>query len=294
MADQPVFDAYYYAHSCGRPYGRDEEWLRFFAAIADRIVSDMGSGVRPGSDRGQTPFRVLDAGCAMGLLVEALVARGVDAFGVDVSAYAISQAAPEVRNRCQVGSLTAPLDGRFDLIVCIEVLEHMPAADAAAALKNICAHTDDVLFSSSPTDFSEATHVNVQAPEVWAEAFAREGLLRDLDYDASFITPWAARYRRRTETLPRVVREYERTTARLNIERNELRQQVLQFDRHVQDEAADAPKLRGELARVNEALLAAQQRTAALEDTVRHMEASAFWRLRNVWRSIAALFGAGR
>ena len=106
MADQPVFDAYYYAHSCGRPYGRDEEWLRFFAGIADRIVADM-----KGSDRGQTPFRVLDAGCAMGLLVEALVARGVDAHGVDISAYAIAQAAPEVRNRCHVGSLTTTLDG---------------------------------------------------------------------------------------------------------------------------------------------------------------------------------------
>ena len=139
MSDQPVFDAYYYAHSCGRPYGRDDAWLRFFATIADRIVFDMASnrgqtGVRPGSDRGQTPLRVLDAGCAMGLLVEALVARGVDADGVDISEYAIAQAAPEVRNRCHVGSLTTALDGQFDLIVCIEVLEHMPADDAAAAL----------------------------------------------------------------------------------------------------------------------------------------------------------------
>ena len=27
MADKPQFDAFYYAHSCGRPYARDEEWL---------------------------------------------------------------------------------------------------------------------------------------------------------------------------------------------------------------------------------------------------------------------------
>jgi hypothetical protein len=134
----------------------------------------------------------------------------------------------------------------------------------------------------------------VQPPEAWAEAFAREGFLRDLDYDASFITPWAVRFRRRSEPLPRIVREYERVAARLAIERNELRQQVVGFDRQVQIEAADAPKLRAELARVNEQLLAEQQRVAALEDTVRHMQSSVFWRMRDVWSSIRGLFGSRR
>lgn len=282
MADKPLFDAFYYAHSCGRPYTRDKEWLRFFDGIADRIKADTAA------------TRVLDAGCAIGLLVEALVARVIDAHGVDISEYAISQAAPAVAGRCRAASLTAPLEGRYDLIVCIEVLEHMPPAEARVALANICAHTDDVLFSSSPTDFGESTHVNVQPPEEWAEAFAREGFLRDLDYDASYITPWAARFRRRAEPAPRIVREYERTTARLMIERNELRQQVLQFDRQVQTDAADAPQLRAELARVNAELLAAQQRLAALDDTVRHMETSVFWRLRGVWASIRGLFEGPR
>lgn len=290
MSDKATFDAFYYAHSCGRPYARDEEWLRFFGGIADRISAD----VAPLSAGAQGEARVLDAGCAMGLLVEALVARGMDAHGVDISEYAIGQAAPEVRDRCRVGSLTSPLDGQYHLIVCIEVLEHMPPAEARLALANICAHTGDVLFSSSPTDFGETTHVNVQPPEAWAEAFAREGFLRDLDYDASYITPWAVRFRRRAESAPRIVREYERTTARLMIERNELRQQVLQFDRDVQAAAADAPKLGAELARVNEQLQAAQQRMAVLEDTVRHMETSMFWRLRGVWAAIRGVVGGGR
>lgn len=279
MGDKATFDAFYYAHSCGRPYARDEEWLRFFGGIADRIAADIA------------PRRVLDAGCAMGLLVEALVARGIDGHGVDISEYAISQAAPALAGRCRVGSLTMPLDAQYDLVVCIEVLEHMPADEARLALTNICAHASDVLFSSSPTDFGETTHVNVQPPEAWAEAFAREGFLRDLDYDASYITPWAVRFRRRTEPPPRIVREYERAAARLMIERNELRQQVVHFDRQVQAEAAGAPALREELARVNTALQAAQQRIAVLDDRVRHMETSAFWRLRNVWTSIRGLFG---
>ena len=45
--------------------------------------------------------------------------------------------------------------GRSDLIVCIEVLEHMPADEAEAAIANICGQTADILFSSSPLDFRE-------------------------------------------------------------------------------------------------------------------------------------------
>jgi SAM-dependent methyltransferase len=272
MTHGSAFDAWYYEHCCGRPYARDEEWLRFFGRIADRIVADI------------KPLKVLDAGCALGLLVETLRERGVDADGIDISDYAIGMVEGAARGHCRVGSITAELGTRYDLIVCIEVLEHMPPADAQAALSNICRHTDDVLFSSSPNDVAEATHVNVRPPEEWAEAFAREGLLRDLDYDASFVTPWAVRYRRRREAVPRIVREYERAAARLAIERNELRRQVMTFDRQTQAEAAEAPKLRAELTRVNETLLTAQQRIAALEDRLTHMEQSVFWRLRQLFR----------
>lgn len=50
----PSYDNFYFAHDCGRPYQRDEVWLRFFATIADRVVSDI------------RPCTVLDAGCAIG------------------------------------------------------------------------------------------------------------------------------------------------------------------------------------------------------------------------------------
>jgi hypothetical protein len=291
MTQGSAFDSWYYQNCCGRAYARDDQWLRFFAGIADRIAADIPASAKatvgkPAAVEG-TPgesLKVLDAGCAMGFLVEALRARGVDAEGLDISAYAIDKVEGPARGHCRVASLTDPLPGRYDLVVCIEVLEHMPPADAQAALANLCAHTDDVLFSSSPFDVAEATHVNVLPPEGWAELFARQGFLRDLDYDASYITPWAVRYRRRSETIPRVVREYERAAARLAIERNELRLQVQAFDRDVQTAAADAPRLRLELARVNEELLAAQTRIAALDDTVTHMQQSIFWRLRQLFR----------
>lgn len=212
-----LFNAYYYAHDCGEPYQRNETWLRQFAAFADRIVSLIN------------PSTVLDAGCAWGFLVEALRQRNVAAWGVDISEYAIQNVHPDFQPFCRIGSVTEPFDQpHYDLIVCIEVLEHMPQAEAEKAVENLCRHSDDILFSSTPFDYREATHFNVQPPEYWAECFARQGFFRDVDFDASFLTPWAVRFRRRHEPLPRLVREYERRLMPLWKENVDLRTLALQ------------------------------------------------------------------
>jgi hypothetical protein len=212
-----LFDAYYFQHGCGLPYEASEPWRRFFGQVADRIVQGIG------------PRTVLDAGCAIGLLVDALRARGVEAYGIDISEYAIGQVPEAVREYCQVGSLVEPLARRYDLIVCIEVLEHMQPAESMAALANLCQATDDIVFSSSPTDFREPTHFNAQPPEYWAGLFAEQGFVRDVDFDATVILPWSLRLRRLNAPLARVAADYERKFWRLAQENHELRQQSLEM-----------------------------------------------------------------
>ncbi len=212
-----VFDARYYATGCGRKYERDEEWLAFFRGIADRIIADIG------------PQSVLDAGCALGFLVEGLRGRGVEAYGRDVSAFAIDNVHPSIRPYCEKGSIAEPLPRRYDLIVSIEVLEHMRADEARAAIANLCLFTDDILFSSTPFDYKEVTHFNVQPPEYWAELFAQQGFYRDVDFDASFITEWAVRLRRRQEPLHRIIRDYERGYWVLRKENRDLRALALEL-----------------------------------------------------------------
>ncbi len=258
------FDAYYFRRCCGRPYGRDPEWLRFFGTIADRIVADIA------------PRRVLDAGCAFGLLVEALRSRDVEASGIDVSPFAIAQASDSVRPFCRLGSITEELDGRYDLIVCIEVLEHLSPAEAESALDNLCRHADDILFSSSPVDFKEPTHLNVRPPESWAEQFARRGFFRDVDFDAGFVTPWAVRFRHPAVPIHRIVRDYERWYAAMAIERNTLRSELDQSQRQLVEalsQQADSARLLGQT-----------------RDTIRHMEQSWFWRARGLWVWLQGLF----
>jgi len=205
------FDEYYFTHCCGRPYARDEHWLGFFGAIADQIASRI------------QPQRVLDAGCALGILVETLRARGIDAEGIDISSYAIDQVCDPIKPYCRQGSIAEEFPGRYDLIVSIEVLEHMPAEDGERAIANFCRHSDDVLFSSTPADHREPTHVNVQPAEHWAEIFARHGFFRDVDFDASFLTPWAVRFRKSDEPLARIVRNYERRYALLSTKQQDAR-----------------------------------------------------------------------
>lgn len=214
-AHEAEYGAFYYRHDCGTPYERNEHWLGFFADVAERIVRDLH------------PLSALDAGCAMGFLVEALHGRGVDAWGVDVSEYAISKVDDSVAGRCRVGSVTEPFERRYDLITCIEVLEHLPPEQAEPAIASLCAATDRILLSTTPEDFGEATHLNVQPPEFWAAAMAREGFYRDLDHDFSYLTPWAALYSRREESQAETVRRYDRAWSRLRREVSEVRTALL-------------------------------------------------------------------
>lgn len=211
-----LYDESYYQTGCGSPYERSPEWLQLFSGIADRIARGIG------------PATVLDAGCAMGFLVEDLRDRGVDAFGMDISEYAIQQVREDIRPYCTVGSLADPLPRRYDLIVCIEVLEHIPPEECDRAIDNLCATSDDILLSSSPDDFKEATHVNVQQPEYWASAFAERGFLRDVEFDASFVTTWAMRLRKRQEPLHRVIAPYERKLWNLSRQVTVMREMALE------------------------------------------------------------------
>lgn len=171
-----------------------------------------------------SPKTVLDAGCAKGFLVETLRDKGIDTWGVDISEYAISQVYDPIKPYCKVGSIIEPFGQKYDLIVTIEVVEHMCKEDAEKAIANLCDHTDVVLFSSSPNDFRETTHFNVQQPEFWTREFARHGFFRDLDFDATFVIPWAMLFRKSSPAPSQLVYAYERKQWLLAKENKDLRQ----------------------------------------------------------------------
>lgn len=212
------YGSWYYSHYSGAAYDPAEpHWRTFFGDVASRIVETF------------RPSNSLDAGCAMGILVGSLRERGVDAEGVDLSAFAIEQADPRAQGHVRVGSLADPLPRRYDLITCIEVLEHIEAGRVEAVVANLCSATDTLVLSTTPDDFNEGTHINVRPPSYWTGLFVDQGFHRRFDVDASFISPWAIVLHRRQEPLRALVVDYE--TALWNLRRESIGTRAALIDR---------------------------------------------------------------
>jgi len=179
-----LYDSSYYDNYNGESYGRTDHWLSFFGDIADNIV------------RSLRPQTVQEVGCAYGLLVESLRDRGVEAFGMDVSEHAVSQARPDIRKYLSAASILKPLDRHYDLIVSIEVIEHIKEEDCDLAIQNMCAAADSILIATTPDDFDDPTHFNVNAPLYWIKKFSQFGFEPDVRHNADYITPYAMLFKK--------------------------------------------------------------------------------------------------
>ena len=259
---QDYGDAYYSNYGgMDQPYEWDSpHWRTFFTMVADRIRAVTN------------PSSVLDVGCARGLLVQALCEQGVDAYGIDVSQHAIETAHPDVVSRLSVGS-AEEIAGSWDLITCIEVLEHMAPADAEQAIDSMCAASDRVLISSTPSHFPDPTHINVREPAAWACSFAERGFFRRTDVDLSFLATWAVLFERADVNLRDMVYRYEHYAYPMRVEVLEKRAALLDAHRKVSElegtgsESAAAPS--NLKSRLDEATAANLDLTAANLD-LRH------------------------
>lgn len=191
------YDDNYYRSHCGDEYERGNGWEQIFGNYADRIVKEIA------------PKKTLDVGCAKGFFVEALRDRGVEAYGIDISDYAISEVREDIKPFCKVKSALLPIEEKYDLITCIEVLEHLDNKDIPLAVQRLCEATDDIIFSSTPFDYDEESHISIHTPEYWAEQFAYNGFYHDVQYDCSYIAVQTMRFRKVEKSKIDLIREYE-------------------------------------------------------------------------------------
>lgn len=83
--------------------------------------------------------RVLDVGCAKGFLVKDLLAHGVDAYGLDISRYALMRCEPDVVGRLHLGDaadLPFP-DGAFACALSINTIHNLDRAGCVKALREL-------------------------------------------------------------------------------------------------------------------------------------------------------------
>ncbi|MDA1316093.1 MAG: glycosyltransferase [Acidobacteria bacterium] len=191
-----AFDETYYRHGFGaEPYERTSTWLEFFRFVAEALI------------RAENPATVLDAGCAMGMLVESFRDRGVEAWGIDISHYAISCVRDDMKPFCRAGSISDRIEGCYDLVTCIEVIEHIPPAESSQVLRNLTVAADTILFSSSPDDHETPSHVNVRPIREWLRLFSELGFEPDVGFDAGFVSPHAFLLRKMPRRLAESVKE---------------------------------------------------------------------------------------
>ena len=80
---------------------------------------------------------IMDFGCAKGYLVHALRLLGREAYGVDISEYAISQAPKEVSQYVEAIKPQSNDFDHCDLLLAKDILEHIPYAHIADQMKVI-------------------------------------------------------------------------------------------------------------------------------------------------------------
>lgn len=120
-------------------------------------------------------MKVLDVGCGPGIYVQALRDQNVDAHGVDV----------DRRTPCQrldvfSDEFLAQHGGhKYDLCLCLEVAEHLPATKADEFVLRLTQVAPTILFSAAQPGQGGAGHINCQPPVYWIEKFASHNYVVD-------------------------------------------------------------------------------------------------------------------
>jgi SAM-dependent methyltransferase len=170
------------------------------------------------------PRSIVDIGCGVGTWLAVALEEGVpDVVGVD-GAY-VDRAMlqfPEAQFVARDLAEKIELGRLFDLVISLEVAEHLPERAADVFVDNLVRHGPVVLFSAAVPCGGGTGHVNEQWPAYWAERFGRRGFvaidcLRELVWDDRKIEWWY-----RQNSLLYVKREYLVSKPRLMAE-NERR-----------------------------------------------------------------------
>jgi SAM-dependent methyltransferase len=123
------------------------------------------------------PSSVVDVGCGTGAWLAQCLALGVPSgLGLDGTWVPLDDL--EIpRERFELADLSEPLsvEDRFDMAICVEVAEHLPARAADSLVAGLTALAPVVLFSASVPGQRGSHHVNEQWPGYWFERFAAHG-----------------------------------------------------------------------------------------------------------------------
>jgi hypothetical protein len=87
------------------------------------------------------------------------------------------------------------LDRKFDLLISLEVAEHLKEESADDFIQSLCAHSDLILFSAAIPFQGGQNHLNEQHPTYWIQKFESHGYhvydpIRPLVWNSTEVDVW--------------------------------------------------------------------------------------------------------
>jgi SAM-dependent methyltransferase len=126
------------------------------------------------------PSSVFDLGCGRGALLSEFQSLGVEAFGCDGSVAGVRMCPPDLL--VFHADLRRPLhlNKQFDLVLCIEVAEHLPARYAPRLVESMASLASErIAFCAAGPGEPGDDHINLKSVTYWEQLFARHGFVRN-------------------------------------------------------------------------------------------------------------------
>ena len=154
---------------------------------------------------GNTPIRVLEIGCGYSGLVNHFISGGYNYTGLDISNFIVSELRQKYPNTAFLNhdiQFPIPINSKFDIVIGMEVLEHIP--NPLQALKNLyeVLSMGGTLIASMPNPNSrvpftnwktDPTHVSVLTQKSWLLLFGEAGF-KEMTATTIFTLPYLWRF----------------------------------------------------------------------------------------------------
>ena len=122
---------------------------------------------------------IIDVGCATGEFIQEFQNRKIFAWGIEGSNQVLEFIPPKIKDDILIRDLRKPLlniAGTFNIVLCLEVAEHIEPEYAEIFVQNLCNLSDCIIMSAAPPGQKGHYHVNCKDSEYWDMLFS------DLNY----------------------------------------------------------------------------------------------------------------